>query len=705
MRLLILLGAALAGVLLFLLATASGNTTVFASHYSLLLGLNAVLAALLAALVAWQIRTLWRKYRERAFGSRLTVRLLLLLALMAVVPGALVYTVSVQFLSKSIESWFDVKVDAALEGGINLGQSAIDRMQGELLAKARSIALELADRPAGQQVLLLSRLRDQAGVQEAVIVNAAGRVLAEASENIARLVPDELPTQQALRQARAGRAFTAVDAAAGKPLAVRVVVPVAGLALADETRFLQLRQTVPEQFARSAEAVESAYRDYRELALSRQGLKRIYIVTLTLALSMALLVAIALSVVLANRLSEPLANLAQATQAVARGDFSRQAPVTSRDELGVLIESFNSMTRQLDDARRVVEANRAALESAKARLENILANLSAGVLVFDRDLGLSISNHGAHAIVGGELEQFAANMREQFRSHGALPWQLELELKGTGKTLMVHGTALPQDPAGGFVLVFDDITQLIQAQRATAWAEVARRLAHEIKNPLTPIQLSAERMEMKLSGKLAPEEAEVLARGTRTIVNQVAALKSMVDDFRDYSRLPAPVFAALDLNGLVLEVLALYETSSTPIVKKLASVPQVRADSAQIRQVLHNLVQNAQDALENRKNSGEVPMIEVRTELAADKVRLSVTDNGGGFPEEMMARIFEPYVTTKSRGTGLGLAIVKKIVDEHHGELAIENRPAKGVLVTILLPVAKSADGSMDAAGDTARAA
>ena len=702
MRLLILLGAALAGVLLFLLATASGNTSVFANHYPLILGLNAALAALLAALVAWQIHTLWRKYRERAFGSRLTVRILLLLALMAVVPGALVYTVSVQFLSKSIESWFDVKVDAALEGGINLGQSAIDRMQGELLAKARSIALELADRPAGQQVLLLSRLRDQAGVQEAVIVNAAGRVLAEASENLLRLVPDELPTQQALRQVRSGRAYTAVDAVAGKPLALRVVVPVAGIALADETRFLQLRQTVPEQIARSAEAVEAAYRDYRELALSRQGLKRIYIVTLTLALSMALLVAIALSVVLANRLSEPLANLAQATQAVARGDFSRQAPVTSRDELGVLIESFNSMTRQLDDARRVVEANRAALESAKARLENILANLSAGVLVFDRDLVLSISNHGAHAILGGELETFAASMREQFRSHGALAWQLELELKGTGKVILVHGTALSQDPAGGFVLVFDDITQLIQAQRATAWAEVARRLAHEIKNPLTPIQLSAERMQMKLSGKLGPEDAEVLARSTRTIVNQVSALKSMVDDFRDYSRLPAPVFAGLDLNALVLEVLALYETSSTPIVKKLAYVPPVRADSAQIRQVLHNLVQNAQDALENRKNSAEKPVIEVSTGMSADKVRLSVADNGGGFPEEMMARIFEPYVTTKPRGTGLGLAIVKKIVDEHHGELTIENRPAKGVSVTILLPVA---DSAMAAAGDTAKAA
>ncbi|HVP09200.1 MAG TPA: ATP-binding protein [Burkholderiales bacterium] len=690
MRLLLLLGAALAGVLLYLLATASGNTTQFAQYYPLLLGLNAALAALLAALVAWQIRGLWRSYRARAFGSRLTVRLLALLAVMAVVPGALVYTVSVQFLSRSIESWFNVKVDAALEGGISLGQSAVDQMLGDLQAKARAIAAELADRPAAQQVGVLGRLRDQAGVQEAVVVNASGRVLASSSEDVSRLLP-ELPTPQALRQARAARAYAAVDAAEGKPLALRVVVPVATLALADEPRFLQLRQTVPEPFGRSAEAVEAAYRDYRELALAREDLKRIYIVTLTLALSMALLLAIALAVLLANRLSQPLANLAQATQAIARGDFSRQTAVTSRDELGVLIESFNSMTRQLDEARRVVEANRMALESAKARLENILANLSAGVLVFDGALALSISNHGARAILGGELESFAAEMREQFRAHGAQAWQQQAELKGRGKTLLLRGTALAQDPEGGYVLVFDDITQLMQAQRATAWAEVARRLAHEIKNPLTPIQLSAERMEMKLAGKLGGEDADALARGTRTIVNQVAALKNMVDDFRDYARLPAPVFAALDLNALVQEVLALYEASHAPIVRRLApSLPPVRADSAQIRQVLHNLLQNAQDALESRKNSAERPVIEVSTEAAGERVRLSVADNGGGFPEEMMTRIFEPYVTTKPRGTGLGLAIVKKIVDEHRGELAIENRAAKGASVTILLPASES---------------
>ncbi len=684
MKLLIFLGAALAGVMLFLLATASGNTAYFAEHYPLLLGLNAALSALLAALVAWQVGALWRRYRARAFGSRLAVRLLLMLAMMAVVPGALVYTVSVQFLAKSIESWFDVKVDAALEGGINLGQSALDQMQGELHAKARAVALELADRPAPQQVVLLGRLRDQAGVQEAVIVSASGRVVASASEDVSRLVP-ELPSPQALRQARVGRGYATIDAAAGKPLALRVVVQVPSLALAEEPRFLQLRQSVPEHFGRSAEAVEAAYRDYRELALSRQGLKQIYIVTLTLALSMALLVAIALAVILANRLSEPLANLAQATQAVARGDFSRRTPVTSRDELGVLTESFNSMTRQLDDARAIVEA-------AKARLENILANLSAGVLVFDRELALTISNPGAHTILGAELDAFAADMREQLREHGEREWQLEMELKGTGKTLHVRGSALAQDPSGGYVLVFDDITQLIQAQRATAWAEVARRLAHEIKNPLTPIQLSAERLEMKLAGKLGAEDAEALTRSTRTIVNQVSALKTMVDDFRDYARLPAPVLAGLDLNQLVGEVLALYEHSSAPIARKLApGLPAVWADSMQIRQVLHNLVQNAQDALAIRKDAGERPEIEVRTELAGDKVRLTIADNGGGFPEEMMARIFEPYVTTKPRGTGLGLAIVKKIVDEHHGEVSIENRVAKGAAVSILLPMAKAA--------------
>jgi nitrogen fixation/metabolism regulation signal transduction histidine kinase len=700
MKALLIIGAALGGVLLFLLATASANTSLFEQHYPMLLALNAGLAALLAALVTYQLVALARKYRRRVFGSRLTLRFLVLFAMMAVAPGLLVYTVSVQFLSKSIESWFDVKVDAALEGGITLAQGAIDQMLAEMNVKGHAMALELADRQQADQVVLLNRLREQAGVQEAVIVTGNGRVVATASEDVTKLYP-EVPSAQALRQARVNRGYTAIDSAPGKPLALRVVVPINTLSLTDEARYLQLRQTLPESFTRSADAVETAYRDYRELALSRQGLKRIYIVTLTLALLMGLFFAIALAVILSNRLSSPLSNLAQATQAVARGDFSRRAPVTSRDELGVLTESFNSMTRQLDEARHVVETNRVALETAKAHLENILSNLSAGVLVFDRELRLSICNHGAAAILGENLLSmagktldawqvglypFANAVREAFLVNGERTWQLELALKGTGKTLLVRGTALRTATEAGYVLVFDDITQLIQAQRATAWAEVGRRLAHEIKNPLTPIQLSAERLELKLADHLGKEDAATLKRATQTIVKQVAALKAMVDAFRDYARLPAPSFAGLDVNVLVSEVLALYENSSVPITKRLSgALRPVRADSAQLRQVLHNLIQNAQDALESDGKMAK-PAIEIRTEMLGDRVRIAVSDNGPGFPEEMMTRIFEPYVTTKPRGTGLGLAVVKKIVDEHHGSIAIENQPERGACVSVLLP-------------------
>ena len=691
MKLLVIFGGAVAAVGLFLLATASGDTALFGRHYPLILALNAALAGLLAALVAFQLVAMARRYRARVFGTRLTLRLLVRFAALAVLPGVVVYAVSVQFLTRSIESWFDVKVDAALEGGLQLGQQAIDQMTRELQAKARAMALELADQPTAQVAGPLERLRAQAGVQEAVLVTAGARLLASASEDVSRLVP-QLPDVHSLRQARAKHVYTALDAPAGRPLALRVVVPVDVTRVPDEARFLQLRSSVPASFARNAEAVEVAYRDYRELALSRQGLQRIYVVTLTFALLMALFVAIAVAVTQSNLLAEPLAALAQAMQAVARGDFTRQAAVTSRDELGVLTESFNSMTRQLDDARRVVEANRVDLEASKARLENILAHLSAGVLVFDHELRLSIANNGAASILGAELEAFAERMRGHFVEHGEKDWQIELQIGVGRKTLHARGVRLPRDTGGGHVVVFDDITQLIQAQRATAWAEVARRLAHEIKNPLTPIQLSAERMEMKLADRLSREDSETLRRATQTIVSQVAALKAMVDDFGDYARLPAPAPKRLDLNALVSEVLALYEGSGVPVAKRLAEgLPAVWADGAQIRQVIHNLVQNAQDALENLRPGAPGASIEVRTELDGDGVRLAVSDNGGGFPEELMARIFEPYVTTKPRGTGLGLAIVKKIIDEHHGRVAIENRPSRGASVSVHLPLAKAA--------------
>jgi nitrogen fixation/metabolism regulation signal transduction histidine kinase len=689
MKLLIIIGGVIAAIGLFLLATASGETPLLARQYSLLFGLNAVLATLLALLLAYQLTALVRRYRARVFGTRLTLRLLLRFAALAVLPGLIVYAVSVQFLTRSIQSWFDVKVDAALEGGINLGQQAIDQMLLELQAKARGMAQELALLPPAQMAAQFERLRSQAAVQDAMLVSASGRVLASSSEDLSKLVPDA-PPPYLLMQARERSGYAATDAAPGQPISLRVIVAVE--TSAGEGRYLQLRANVPPAFARSAEAIEAAYREYRQLAISRDELQSIYVVTLSFALLIALFIAVAVAATQSNLLAEPLARLAQAMQAVSRGNFSRQVPVTTRDELGVLTESFNSMIRQLDEARHVVETNRVALEAAKARLESILANLSAGVLVFDHELKLSISNHGATEILGAEMDGFAETMRGQFIEHGDKDWQLQFELKGTGKTLHARGARLPRATGGGYVIVFDEITQLIQAQRATAWAEVARRLAHEIKNPLTPIQLSAERLEVKLADRLSVDEAETLRRGTRTIVNQVAALKAMVDDFTHYARLPAPEPSWLDLNALVGDVLGLYENSSVPVAKRLAEeLPRVWADGAQIRQVIHNLIQNAQDALENMRNTGSTPAIEVCTELAGDRVRLAVSDNGGGFPEELMARIFEPYVTTKPRGTGLGLAIVKKIVDEHHGSIAIENRPPRGASVSVLLPLSKAA--------------
>jgi nitrogen fixation/metabolism regulation signal transduction histidine kinase len=697
----LIVSAALGGILLFLLAVASANTSLFAQHYPLLLILNGAIAVALVALVGYQLWRLRRALREKVFGSRLTLRLLLLFVVMAIVPGALVYTVSLQFLAKSIESWFDVRVDNALESGLSLGRDALDAMLVELRGKARVMALELGDLPPPQQPIALNRLREQAGVDDAMLIGPGGSMIGGASREFARLLP-EAPPAQVLRQARGGRPYAAIEALGEKGLVLRVVVPVGGTAIADEARLLQLTHAVPPVVAEKAETVQSVYRDYKELSLLRAGLKRIYILTLTLTLLLALFSAIALAFILSRRLSEPLAELAESTLAVARGDFSHRPRVTSRDELGILTRSFNSMIGQLDDARAAADANREQVESARAHLENILANLSAGVLTFDETFRLQVANHGAAAILGEEvvaciggplggsaaLEVLAEAIRDSFGAeHTPGAWQRELDLEGRGITILVRGSRLPG--GDGYVVVFDDVTQLIAAQRATAWGEVARRLAHEIKNPLTPIQLSAERLQAKLADKLAPPEAQTLARATETIVNQVAAMKSMVDDFRDYARMPAPSLGTLDLNRLVGEVLALYEHSPARIAVRLGpALPPVRGDAAQLRQVIHNLLQNAEDALAGTPDA----CIEVRTERAGERVRLAISDNGGGFAESIMKRVFEPYVTTKPKGTGLGLAIVKKIIDEHHGSVSIENRAGEagrgGAAVTIALPLA-----------------
>jgi len=714
MRYLLLACVGLGVAATFLLASVSANTALFSAYYAPLLGINLVIALLLAGMVAYQLVSLRRRLRAGVFGAKLTLRLVTLFALMAVLPGALIYGVSVQFVSQSIESWFEVRLDSALESGINLGRGTLEGRLKELTVKADAMALALSTRPEAEHLAALNTLREQAAVDEATLYTARGRVIGFSGNERSGIVP-EPPGPAAMRQLRLQQPYSVIEAIPERGLYLRALVPVNPMSLTEESRVLQLLQQVPAHLARDAEVVQTGYREYQELQLSRRGLKRLYAITLTLTLLLALLSSLGLAFLLSSRLSAPLSALVEGTRAVAQGDFSRRAAVASRDELGQLTQSFNSMTLQLSEAQARVERNQAQVAHAKAYLESVLAHLSAGVLTFDGALRLRSANPSAAQILGADcaplhgagigdwgaldatLATLAAVMAEAFGRGDSTEWQrqVERELKDGTQVLLLRGTRFGEGAEAGLIVVFDDVTHLLQAQRDAAWAEVARRLAHEIKNPLTPIQLSAERIQLKLAPKLGAADAEILARSTQTIVSQVAALKRMVDAFGQYARTPEPALRPLDLNGLVREVLTLYESLGSSMRVNLApELPLVQGDATQIRQVIHNLLQNAQDALAGT----DAPFIEIATTPCNGGATLSVTDNGSGFPEHLMKRAFEPYVTTKPRGTGLGLSIVRKIVEEHRGEVTIANVAPRGARVAIQLPAAEAGSSARSAA-------
>jgi len=699
----LLIAASLSAIALFLLATASANTALFAQSYDVLLVGNGVLVAILILIVAWQLWQLWRKLKRGVFGSRLALRLVFLFAAVGVLPGVLVYAVSAQFIGRSIESWFDVRVDRALEGGLNVGRAALDSLLRDARDKAQRMAEAIADSAAtsGQA---LSRAAEQAGATDAALFSPAGAVIAVAGTG-ALTAPPEPPPAQALRRARLQQA-TAEVVQRDDALLLRVVVPVNSGDRLDPLKVLQVVEPVPRGLAQEIEKVQAGWRDYQEITFSRNAVKRLYSLTLTLTLLVALGAALGLAIVLSERFAEPLGLLAEGTRAVAQGDFTRRQPVTSRDELGVLTESFNAMTGQLDDASRRNEEARRAIETTRAYLESILSNLTAGVLAFDERYRLRTANLSSAVILQQPiadlmdvplqewgrhlpaLASFAELCAEGFRGERDAPWQKEAQLAVAelSRTLLMRGTRLPGTPVPGYVVVFDDVSELLQAQRDAAWAEVARRLAHEIKNPLTPIQLSAERLAVKLEGRLDGADAEALKRGTATIVNQVQAMKLMVDDFAIYARTPRPgQLQRVDVKTLLLDVLALYDNLRPHTSLTLPDGPVViQGEPTRLRQVLHNLLQNAVDA----QTGAPDPGYRIALETDGGVARLTVEDRGDGFAPDVLARAFEPYVTTKTKGTGLGLAIVKKIVDEHGGRVSLENVVPRGACVTVVLPLA-----------------
>ncbi|SAK85805.1 sensor histidine kinase [Caballeronia ptereochthonis] len=752
-RLLVSTVALTAVLLLVMLALASANTEFFDRYYGWLYAANVAVALIFMLIVISLFVIIVSRVRQGRFGTRLLAKLAFIFALVGVVPGAIIYVVSYQFVSRSIESWFDVNVETALTSGLTLGRGMLENSLADFRNRGRQMSDQLASADPSSLTLALLRLRDQYNVQDAVVFerprdqynredlassNGSQRVsglrtVAQASGNYYALLPTNEPTSTMLKAAQ-DHPYGAIEGEIdGDPksngpkgaLRLRVIAKIPDPTTTTEfqhvDRYLQIEQPVSQELARNADAVQRAYREYQEKRLGRTGLRKMYIGTLTLALFLATFIAMMLALALGNQLARPLFLLAQGTKEVAEGDYTPKREINSRDELGFLTQSFNAMTRQLSEARAAVENNRIALEHSKAYLESILANLTAGVFVFDRQFRLTTANRGAErifrqpfgALLNQPLDQidalaeFGAMVRKAFAERDAAAvgsghpvgdrghWQQQVAVTVPGEndplTLLVRGTQLlsvtesESDDAEttGYVVVFDDISDVISAQRSVAWGEVARRLAHEIKNPLTPIQLSAERLQMKLADKLAPQDADVLKRASTTIVNQVQAMKQMVDDFREYARTPPAVLGNLQLNDLVAEVLTLYgiEEGKSPIKIDLAKLPVIRGDATQIRQVIHNLLQNAQDAvaevaephvlLETRTVEYGEPDASGHARVA---VRLTVSDNGPGFPARILSRAFEPYVTTKAKGTGLGLATVKKIVDEHGARIDIRNR-------------------------------
>ena len=706
MTYLIFISVALSGALLYLLSSNSANTEGFSIDYYSLLGLTGLLASALMGLVGYQLWRLRNKLKNKVFGAKLTLRLVLFFTLIGVLPGVLIYVVSVQFLDKSIESWFDVRVEKALEGGLNLGRSGLDNSLKELAKKAEFTASLLAGKHTRQYRGALEQLVDRDVAQEAAVFTVKGKLIASFPANNAH--PPDKPDDDLLRRAMDKGEYTVIDTFPDRGLTLLALVMVNSRAVAGAQYVLQFTQPVPKQIEADAETVQAVYRDYQELTLSRLGLKRLYAITLTLSLLVVLLTAVSAAFYLSERFGSSLEALAEGTRAVAQGDFTEQYPIRSSDELGALTGLFNQMTRQLYDASQASEQQQRVVESAKVHLESVLTHLSSGVLALDHELRLRSVNTSAAHILAAPLQDmqrmsldqiaekypllrtFCQTVMEAFAETESGEWERQIERlsRNGNQILLMRGTRLPEGGEAGFVVVFDDISHLLQAERQAAWGEVARRLAHEIKNPLTPIQLSAERLQHKLSEKLDEGDAQLLLRATRTIVSQVAAMKNMVSDFANYARGPALKLSHLDLHKLIGEVLGLYETNAISIVLKLdARQSEVNGDATRLRQVIHNLLQNAQDALQGVAQ----PQITLQTRTQDNEIHLWVEDNGAGFPESVLKRAFEPYMTTKAKGTGLGLAIVKKIVEEHGGHISIENNISGGGRVSISLPLVEEA--------------
>ncbi len=699
---------------LLMMSDALKDSSQFSRFYSGLLVFITVGLFALVSLIFLNLRHLIKQRRDQVSGTRMTVRMIGMFTALSVTPVLIVYLFSLDFLHRGVDSWFDLRVEQALDDSLELSRLSLDARMRELLKQTDQMAEEISEVSDVETPFEIDELRARTNAKEITLLNRQGGVITSSSENTTSVIPDR-PSDTILLQLQQGGSYTGLDNTITTGLHIRVVVNVPSANVSNNSRIIQALYPISEEINTLTNSIQTSYIKYKELSYLREQLKLSFILILTLVLLFSLFATIWTAFYFSKRHVAPIKDMAEGTKAIAEGDYHTQIPVTSNDELGFLVASFNEMTQKIAQASDAASHSQHEAEMQQAYLEAVLGRLSSGVLVFDRNKILRTSNASAeqilgmpiNTVIGKSLEKICLEyhylepMRETILSHDNTEkdWREQITFFGNSgrQILMCSGTphSITHDKNEGCIIVFDDITELIQGQKNAAWSEMARRLAHEIKNPLTPIQLAAERLRHKYLHTMDQNDADVFDRLTNTIVQQVETMKEMVNTFTDYARSPETKTQTIDINALMSEVLDLFAglDQETEVSLNLEpDLPMINTDINRLRQVFNNLLKNAFDACESNRES-TLNITTRRTTTGAEYVEIQISDSGPGIEEDIMEHIFEPYVTTKNRGAGLGLAIVKKIIEEHNGVVWLENNQDKlGVSAIIRLPIIHKQD-------------
>ena len=678
-------------LLVILVRSLSNSDFISSETFQLLLKINLAFVVLLFIFIALQVYRLFKEVKKEVTGSRLTLRLVISYSVMIIVPLMVLYFVSVNFLTKSIESWFNVRVESALESGLNIGQKTLDILRKDVELKSRSISYSLSNSKINEFNTILSDLTEKFDIYDAMIIDDESQILAISSrDNIE--IDAVFPDEKDLILANTGF-HGKIDITQENIIYLKTYQPYFLIDDKIQKKFyLILTQKIPESISQAALSVESVFEDYQALTFSRNSLKVIYQITLSIILFLAILLSISLALYFSRRFTMPLSILSEATQSIAKGNFKKKIPEQGKDELGMLVRSFNIMTTKLETANKTLELNRQRIESSRNFLESIINNMSSGIIVIDPKNNIRLTNKLASKLLGFNLELLNGQRFNQILEHGSQFEEIvtlvnkskinykekALILKFKRRILSIQLTEEDVGRNKNKIIIIDDISEITAAQRNEAWSEVARRLAHEIKNPLTPIQLSAERIDHKFSKQLEKKDRDTLGDITKTIVNQVDAIKKMVNEFTEYSRSPELTKTEINLVDLINELVNLFQKEDL-IINILSSSKKINfmCDEIKIRQVFVNLINNAYEA----KKDDSPCEIEIRLRKTKTSMIVNFIDNGSGINDDI--DIFQPYVTTKKTGTGLGLAVVKKIIDEHDGSINIKNNKLSGANVEI----------------------